>query len=493
MVRKLLIAFALCAVITSCRKSSSSESTGEVSFIPEITTRATELYFETGDNINVTSFNSGAIHSENIGYTYNSSSIFTSTSPIEKSSSQTLTYIASYPVQSSMEDFSFLANTDQSASASFVESDLMMAIETSSSDTPTLGFAHVMTKMSVSLNIVNNSGSDVSITDMVFYAKRGSNVTCDVSSETISVVSNSASTVEITPQQESSNVYQAVISPQTISSGDLMATMKVNGSSYQWNMSQGMEFKSGKHYSYTWDITISSDGSSDSAVDLNSDITPWDYVDISSSGSSSDSGSAETLDKSNFAEMYLSGDATAFPVAANLDYGYVKYAFDGVNELLDYDTDNETNGLLVMQGTEKCSTIDLGAEYVLTEYKFWQRRWDKIYDNYNIRSFRLWGATASASEDDGATILSDYQVITDTGYPDFTTMGDKWIELVYEDGLTKPSTTELQEAAALEGHSYTITEQTAVRYIRIEYLKQWDTTGQDYYQIGELDFKGIKK
>ncbi len=225
----------------------------------------------------------------------------------------------------------------------------------------------------------------------------------------------------------------------------------------------------------------------------------------------------------------LAGDAvvlSSYPLSA---------AHDGSNTLLTLDSGSSTNGLHTDAGcTGLAITLDLGGEYILTEFTYWQRRYSQIYGHVNPRAWRMWGASADALEtdtesEDYGLIKEDYQqtvTISWVKYPDFDTMSEEglWVLLCEEEGQIAPGSTTiatsadydyygvsgygtetltipygytvstggasltLNQLAALAGHVYYITEETPVQYIRMEFLESWNAGSN--YGFAEMDLKG---
>ncbi len=487
--------FIICILLSSCRRNSESSTTSQdefltqyVTFSSTISSRVSGGSFDVGDEIHVTSFNEGELHTEDADYIYQGDLTFTSATPIEISENQSLTYIASYPPQVDVDSsFDFTVSSDQSSQSGYVQSDLLIAVESSMSTSPTLDFDHTMSHLVVKPDFKYSDGATPAISDFRVYGKRAVKVECSVSTHQVSVETTSQISEAIVPYN-SLGEYMTILAPSEIYQGDLMATVEIDGELFEWRMSESISFESNKQYSYTWSVEIYEDGSSTSSVDYQSNIGAWDDTDISTDSQGDESIALQSvlLDKSNFSSLSLAGDATYLEGSG---YGNICYAFDGINELLNYNTDTTCNGALASSSTGKTMSFDLGGDYVLTNYTFWQRLWDKIYDQHNIKSFRLWGASSAASEDGGLTLSADYQLTTSAGVPDFTSMGDKWEELVYESAMSAPTTTAEQESAALQGHSYTITSGTTVRYLRLELLGTW-SNGTTYY-LSEIDLSGV--
>ncbi len=491
----------LSTAIASCSRqsddsiSTSTSTLNDVTFSSQIATRVSGVNFELGDIISVTALLDGVVCNDGVGYEYDGS-LFSSANPIELEESQSLTYIASYPPQQGVDRvFSFSVEQDQSSADSYESSDLLMAIESSSSLEPCLNFKHIMSSIVVYIDVTNSDGDDIALDSFVMNAVAEATVECDIESGDVTVESASSSCASIEPLYTNGG-YLSVFAPQFVEKGHVMATAVVDGVEYNWIMEQDIELESGKQYNYQWQLTIGDDVDS-SIVDLDSMIDPWEGVDITPVDD------PQLLDIALFSSMSLSGDATMSSTGSS--YGDVSYAFDGVNPLLDFDSSFDANGVLTDSGSSgKCITIDLGAEYILTNFTFWQRRWSYIYSIYNIKSFRLWGADSAASYD-GVTIRSDYQEVDGGGFADFDAMGDKWVELLYVSEVEQPSTDIATasdyggeyadgvltccEVAALAGHSYAIEAQSSVRYLRIEFIETWGS-GYSIYMLSEIALMG---
>lgn len=235
--------------------------------------RATETTFENGDAISVfavesTNGNQGYLassgnYASNVKYTYNGSR-FTSTNPIEKPVDDQLTYFAVYPYTSAASNiFTFSVNTNQRTKANYTLSDLCTATSASvSTSTVDLPFRHRLSLLSITLDAsVGASAATIELQNV--YTKASVNLNTGTVSS-----SGTKGTIAMLPL--GNNEYQAVLPPQSISKGTLLANITIGGELFTWNISEAASFASGRAYGYT--LTIEN---GKVEVVFNGYIEPW--------------------------------------------------------------------------------------------------------------------------------------------------------------------------------------------------------------------------
>ncbi len=269
MKRKLLFVFGIVALLASCQKDLTGveEQTGsdEVTFTSSIgsMTRVTDNSFDSGDEISVFAFDGASTYADNVMYCYNGS-IFTSETPIAYGQTKELSFTAIYPysVDASM-TMDFAAAVDQSVDGAYEASDLLVAnVSATSEVTPELVFSHTMSSL-----VVEFVDTAVDVTDAQILISAVVNASCDIAAA--SYVGNGD--VEMVTPAETSTGYQAIVAPQSISTGDLLLTVEVDGNSYEWFATSDYTFVSG--YQYSLDVTITEDETIE--VTLSAMIEDW--------------------------------------------------------------------------------------------------------------------------------------------------------------------------------------------------------------------------
>ncbi len=247
----------LAAVITSCTNNevdTLNMPEGAVTFLAEMTTRATDTAFEANDAISVTAYTSdGAIYESNVEYSY-VNDIFTSDSAIAYSSStQELSFRAIYPYVEMADDksVSFSVAIDQSEGTNYTLSDLMSSyVSSTSSATPTLVFDHLMSKI-----IINLTSDGVEMVDVLVNLNAVADVNYNLSTLSSEV---SGSATAITMCGNGVNSYKAILAPQSIAANTTFGTISVGGVDYDISLVAALSLKGGSQY--TIDATLTEDG-----------------------------------------------------------------------------------------------------------------------------------------------------------------------------------------------------------------------------------------
>ncbi len=270
----------LALLFSACDKSHNDTETGlEITFQSSITpeTRVTDDLFDKGDEISVSALDGTSSYAESVSYVYDGS-IFYSTTPIYYTSvDQTLSFVATHPTIKNLDSvFSFEVSADQSTEDNFNSSDLLLATAEATGDTsPALEFQHAMASI-----VINNTDTSMSGGVIKILAQ------CSVEIDTIEEeYTTDGSVVEITPTANGSESYKAIIAPQVVKSGEIMATYEVNGVTYKWTANNDMTFKSGYRETYDWDVssntvtyTGSVEGWNDNTVSDNKTTYGWDEL-----------------------------------------------------------------------------------------------------------------------------------------------------------------------------------------------------------------------
>lgn len=252
----------------------------EISFRGSIkaASRATETAFEAGDQISVfavTPSNDIRLEAEgnyvdNAKYTYSTNSYFETTYPITLAEDDTkgLAYYAIYPYNNGYEDtFTFNVKEDQSTHESYTKSDLCTSYcSPTTNKTVNLEFNHRLSNIVVKLYGSNITNKDINIElNNVL-----TSCAADINANTFEGIGHPAS---VTMGEESSNVYQAIIVPQTIKKGETFITITVNDKVHEMSLASDMTFRSGRQTVFEYEIN------EDIIIELNGYINPWNTED----------------------------------------------------------------------------------------------------------------------------------------------------------------------------------------------------------------------
>ncbi len=571
MKRNIVIALALMGCIASlgsCAKDTVDSSTsgagsaaqGEVTFLQSISSRVTDNDFDTNDAISITSYIDGVIEDSSVKYEWDGSAfdIASGETAIEINNQYAKSYVAVYPANTAT-SFTHTIATDQSSGYS--ESDLLVATEGASvSNEVTLNFDHTMTKLLVTITIDDErsayyqGAAPVSLESLAITA--GNKVAVNALAGTYV---GDGTTTTITPYMESesdeTSVYSVIVAPQAFSGSVADLDFKVGSEdvSENWMVSGSVDLASGSIYKVNWTVTVTTDDQgnieTDSNITISEEIKDWsESVDLGSTGW------PEVIDNSTITGMSLTstyGDMTCR--GGNWSSRVISETLDGITFVEDdfSDADQTSNGFI--GGTNdlcRALTYDLGKEYNLTEFKFWQRRWTtgtgNLFASGNIQYFQIWGVGEEAAS--GSSINTNYLLTksitsnnnseastTTAGYPDFEGMLNteyKWTllldvaegkeqgytdplggystELMYSDYISETNNSSItaltnglstvlndRQVAAIEGHSFVLDNQdVAIRFIRIMPVQIWSGTYEPakstFPMIGEIQFTGVK-
>lgn len=237
----------------------------------------------------------------------------------------------------------------------------------------------------------------------------------------------------------------------------------------------------------------------------------------------------ETIDLSSPTVITTAGDASFRSSTYGNDLSYI---FNGIHVGTnnDWTTSQTVSASGVMFGANGSNvspigqsfTIDLGADYYLSEVTMWQKVWARIYGGNDLSAFKVWGASSDAVTN--GSINTDWNTAASTNpcyvdenttsfvtgtALDFESMSDKWT-LMFDCTMSDPGTslsdtyyeidgtnTQLtyRQAQALEGHSFDVVaaaEEVKVRYISVQIISAFGNVNQTYIDLGELEFEGAR-
>ncbi len=270
MIRKLFSILYISALVASCTKEGDTTllngaDSYDVTIAPTIQTRATELSFESGDEIGLSIIMDAdqSTFAENYQMYFDGTS-FGSDLIWYGDNDATSTLVAYYPyISGDALPSSFTIQADQTSSDAYTASDLMVALKegTTPSASTSITFNHVLTRIVVDVD--NQSGSEISSIEI-----EGAYSTAKIDlTESVISVDRSSSKESVKCPLWSDDIYKAIIIPQevtltfkvTFSSGSVVAEEK--GS---------VDFASGKEY--TANMTIIGETMS---VNISNDIDDW--------------------------------------------------------------------------------------------------------------------------------------------------------------------------------------------------------------------------
>ena len=212
--KKLLTVMLAAACLASCAENEPTApvSGGRISIDP-IITRATEVNFETGDQVGLTVIKqeSESVYAANRLMTF-AGSVFSGDLEWYAEASDAAHLVAYYPYASAGAPASFTVAADQTTG--YGASDLMAASKGDvmpSVNSISMTFKHLLTK--IVFDVDNESGSDI-----ISIVLKGSVPTADVDLKALTVaVDGTASAADITAQQVTVNtLYRAIVVPQTV-------------------------------------------------------------------------------------------------------------------------------------------------------------------------------------------------------------------------------------------------------------------------------------
>lgn len=230
-------------------------------------TRATDISFESGDQISLYATDKGSLYSSNyahnVKYTY-SDGVFTTQEELSyPDRNTTLAFYAVYPYGSyTTPDFTFSVNKDQTSHSAYTKSDLMTASNSArDQEVVDLVFNHNLTKVVINLNSTNLPAGTQSITFKNVYHK----VSANLSSNTFK---STGSRTDVKASSNGTNSFKVILPPQTITKGDLFAEINIGGSKYIWEVERDLILSSGVEYVYNLSIQ-------ENSVRFKAEINPW--------------------------------------------------------------------------------------------------------------------------------------------------------------------------------------------------------------------------
>ncbi len=260
---KLSLILGAAMAITSCAEApieTPSVSSNEVSFsFGGIVTKVTGTEFDLGDEILVQAYNEdGSIYGVK-QYSYEGSRSFGSDDPfLFTSEIEKLSYLSVYPSDVTNEDsvFTAVAESDQSVAENFEHSDVLAAsIAATDNLNPELKFKHVMSNLTIKINVVNEDGLAVEYDDIAFKAILSQD--CDLKAGKYAATAG-ATAEAVTPKSMGSNIYSMVLASQTLKLNGDFATITVDGMEVNMptDSDKSVTLTPGYMDKFTWDITV---------------------------------------------------------------------------------------------------------------------------------------------------------------------------------------------------------------------------------------------
>ncbi len=266
--------------------SSSTEST------PDVSTKATDIAFESGDEISVTAYYANdSLYGGNVKYSF-SGSMFESDSAFESVEGDAFSFLAVYPymtIDTNSKSVEFTVKEDQSVGENYTNSDMMVSrIASTSETTPSLSFSRLM--VDVVINI-NGSGT-LDCNPTLIGVETG--VKYNFATETTTLLSNQSDVV----MASEGSTYKAIIAPQAIAKEAIFATISISGVEHEVAFVTDITLVGG--YRYTLNATIDESGTITFDEPI---IKDWDSALLPN---------AEYLTLSDFSTMTTAADLPEF-------------------------------------------------------------------------------------------------------------------------------------------------------------------------------------
>ena len=179
-----------------------------------------------------------------------------------------MAYFAIYPYQSAASNkFQFSVKNDQSKYAAYTASDLCTAYaEPTTADNVMLEFKHRLSCVAIKLYGANLASKGISAKLNNVYTS----CNVDINANTYTATGAKGNVIM---GEQSSDTYQAIIVPQTISSGQNFILLTLNGKEIPLELTTDMEFRPGKK------TTIEIEVEDDKVISINGFIDPWSTAD----------------------------------------------------------------------------------------------------------------------------------------------------------------------------------------------------------------------
>ncbi|MCI1640402.1 MAG: fimbrillin family protein [Bacteroidales bacterium] len=257
--KKFLLVLAVVA-LAACSKDNGTKSPQSKVIIEPIITRATDVDFESGDEIGLSVIRNTGSYADNIKMTYDGT-VFSGALTWYAEANDSSSLFAYYPYSSTGVPSSFTVAADQTSGIS--SSDFMASSKSPvypSANAVAMVFKHQLTKIVVKLK--NETGA--SITNVVL---KNSIPAATINSDDYSAtVDNTVAASDISLQKVADTVYQAILVPQTVA---LKVAVTVAGKTLSQNL-VSIDLKSGGQYSVN--VRVLSDNLS---VSASGDIENW--------------------------------------------------------------------------------------------------------------------------------------------------------------------------------------------------------------------------
>lgn len=252
--------------------------TATVKFHPSLSsmTRATETAFENFDQISVFAVQPSAGYSlkpsgnyaDNVLYTYQGDAFYSDRGINLPNDDEGLAYYAVYPYQMSMSNQGrFRVQSDQRSHAGITLSDFCTAYVPASTEQDVwLNFSHRLCRICIEITGDNIASKTISMRLCNVFDEASYDLNAN------SFVSTS-STSDILMGETSTNRFEAIIAPQSISAEVTFLIITIDGTDFYCNLANDATFRSGKEYDYTYLYE------EDNLVLIRGDINPWNTND----------------------------------------------------------------------------------------------------------------------------------------------------------------------------------------------------------------------
>ncbi len=245
----LLSLFAFLLLNVSCVKDvvEQEQLGGVISFVPEFAaaTRATDTYFETGDEISVyalkgTTLEPSGNYADNVRYSYLNYKFTPAGSGIELDGDG-LNFLALYPYDPYYSDtFKYTVWTDQSSHKLYTGSDFMFAVGRTVAETEVaLKFTHCCSKIVIDMSLADYvpSNSYIELSDVAIEAL------FDMNALTYQTT-DKRGYVRMCP--DGTNRFKAIVAPQTFKEGGIAGTLVSDYDKYIIRLDNDIYLQSGQ-------------------------------------------------------------------------------------------------------------------------------------------------------------------------------------------------------------------------------------------------------
>lgn len=275
--KRLLLSLPLLALLfaTSCNDDifkQQPEESGQVIFNAKIQniTRATDVQFETNDEISIFASQAGGdtigTYAYNLRYKFDGSFFRSDYILTYPESGNDLQFYAIYPYgEYSVPYFTHTVNSDQRNHADYTASDLMTASAVGNrNEIVDLTFTHRMSKIVINISSGNMPAGE----QMLTFKNIKQTASVNLNANTYYANDNTVGDVIAAPN--GTNSFKALFPPQIVTGDSVIAVISIGGEEFRWFAESDMRFHSGIEYVYNLDID------EENNIAFVTQINPWE-------------------------------------------------------------------------------------------------------------------------------------------------------------------------------------------------------------------------